>query len=117
MAGQRLKIKDDLHYKRGGESASCSGCNNYVGRFRRHVIGGEFIGEEPRCLVMGLKHSIKYRINPNNICDLWDHSVGLLRLVGEAKYLELFGERRLKEAQQATAARLEFDLSRAEVAQ
>jgi hypothetical protein len=55
-------------------------------------MGGENLGVEPRCMIMGMENSIRYRINPDNICDSFSGSVHMLRLIGDVRYRRLYGE-------------------------
>lgn len=72
---KRLKIKDDLNYRKGGTGASCSYCNNFEKiQFYAHLLS------EPRCKLIGVKSGLRYRINPNNICDRYNNSDYLKRL-------------------------------------
>jgi len=98
MGTQRLKIKDDLHYRKGSDAACCSHCNNFVGDFIRHGIGGVVLGTEARCMEIGMENSIKYRVNPSHICSRYDQSIYMLRLLGEKHYLEVHGQEKLDDA-------------------
>ncbi|KJR98768.1 MAG: hypothetical protein VR65_19900 [Desulfobulbaceae bacterium BRH_c16a] len=75
-----LKIKEQLHYKRGYTDRCCSDCNHYVESFKLTGINGEDLGHGPRCGIIGLKPGRMYRINPKNICDKFDNSKLLTRL-------------------------------------
>jgi len=77
-----LKIKEELHYRRGYTHAHCSDCNHYVQTFKRESFNGADLGEEPRCRVIGLQLGRMYRIHPKNICDQFDNSELLARLKG-----------------------------------
>jgi hypothetical protein len=79
MGSQRLKKKTELNYRKGRTGHHCSYCNHFVSRFEVKLIGGETKGFEPRCRIMGLQMSIKYRINPENLCDAYDNSEYLQR--------------------------------------
>lgn len=92
MASQRLKLKDELNYKKGPTSGGCSQCNHYIRNFKVRSMNGEFLGIEPRCKVMGLENSRRYRINPDNICKCFDNSVHMMRLMGENSYRRNNGE-------------------------
>lgn len=72
MGSTRLKKKDELHYRRGStnESVNCSHCAHYVRDFEvKAWVTEEVIRTEPRCRVMGLKSSMKYRVRPDHTCD------------------------------------------------
>lgn len=73
MGVKRLKVKDELHYRKGYTHASCSQCNSYVGRFPIVDGRGEVVAHEPRCRVIGLGGR-QFRINPEYICDRYDNS-------------------------------------------
>jgi len=62
----RLKKKDELNYRKvpAKESRSCQGCVQLVPEFD---IPGK--GREPRCKVMGLQGSIRYRVRTDHACD------------------------------------------------
>jgi len=74
MGVRRPKIKDEVHYKKGRTWAYCSDCNYFVRDYQVTGIGGEILGTEPRCRIIGLKDGRGYRINPTFICDHWDNS-------------------------------------------
>jgi len=64
---QRLKKKTELRYRKGSSNPcdNCSYCGHYVSR-------GAWITEtriEPRCKIMGLKTSNRYRVRPDYTCD------------------------------------------------
>lgn len=73
MGVKRLKIKDDLNYRRGYTWKSCSYCDSYVGSF---VIARDENGliAEPRCKIIGLNPGRLYRINPGNLCDKYEYT-------------------------------------------
>jgi LSD1 subclass zinc finger protein len=77
MGTLRLKIKTELNYRRGSTHKYCSICDNYTSM---HFKG---IGEQPRCRIIGIKPGRMYRIHPHNICDSFDGSQGLKRLLGK----------------------------------
>lgn len=62
----RLKLKDQLHYKKGStnESRNCKYCKNVVKNYPVH--GKE---NETRCKVIGLQGSIRYRVRLDHTCD------------------------------------------------
>ena len=74
MGVARPKIKDEVHYKKGLTGAYCSECNHFVRDYQVTGIGGEALGTEPRCRIIGPKDGRGYRINPTHICDRWDNS-------------------------------------------
>jgi hypothetical protein len=79
MGVKRLKIKDDLHYKRGPTWANCGQCDHLVRHFDVVVSDGHGarVTTEPRCKIIGLKPGRQYRIHPANICDRYDNTEGL----------------------------------------
>jgi len=81
-----LKIKQELHYRRGGESRSCSGCDNFVKKHQ--CVGPGFIPTilRHRCSIFGLKPGRVYEISPMGLCDKYDNEQGLRRLLGERAY-------------------------------
>lgn len=78
MGVQRLKIKDELHYRPGSTSRHCSDCNHCV--CYQDADGSK---REYRCRIIGLEPGRLYRINPKYICDKYDNSVMLKRLRGD----------------------------------
>ena len=62
----RLKKKDEMKYRKGlkDESRICQACLQLVPDFD---IPGK--GREPRCKVMGLQGSIRYRVRTDHTCD------------------------------------------------
>jgi hypothetical protein len=83
----RLKIKDDLHYRKGStnESMNCRYCVNFIKDVVVKGIGGIALRTEGRCRIMGMKESIRYRINRDYTCDKQQYAVelGLLQAAGE----------------------------------
>jgi hypothetical protein len=77
-----LKIKEFLHYRRGYTDRSCSDCDHYEARFNIIGIGGEDLGVQPRCRMIGLEPGRMYRVSPANICDKFDNSKLLAYLKG-----------------------------------
>lgn len=80
MGVARPKIKDEVHYRKGRTWAYCAQCNHFVREYQVTGIGGEVIGTEPRCRIIGLKDGRGYRINPDYICDHWNNSEYMKRL-------------------------------------
>jgi len=87
MGVKRLKIKNELNYKRGLTWAYCGQCDHFVPQY--HVPGSwaekgeiESLRDEPRCKIIGLKPGRQYRINPANICDRYDNTEHMKRLKG-----------------------------------
>lgn len=80
-----LKIKEQLHYRRGYTHASCSECDHYVEKFKLTGIGGADLGEEPRCRVLGLKPGRMFRVHPRSICDKYDNTRRLAFIKGETR--------------------------------
>lgn len=73
MGCKKLKIKEQLNYRRGYTHASCDGCDHYVSNFRLTGIGGVDLGIGCRCKVIGLNPGRSYTIHPKNICDRFDN--------------------------------------------
>lgn len=84
MGVKRLKIKNELNYKRGGTSRHCGGCDHFVPDFDVVVNDdyGATLRQEPRCKIIGLKNGRGYRIHPANICDRYDNTEKIKRLMG-----------------------------------
>lgn len=84
MGVPNLHIKQELNYRRGYAHAHCSDCNHYVARFEvEGCSSGRPTGAiEPRCRVIGLNHSRRYRVHPKSICDKFDNSISLRRIRG-----------------------------------
>lgn len=78
-----LKIKEQLHYRRGYTHANCNDCDHFVEQFRLTGIGGADLGAEPRCHVIGLKPGRMFRVNPKSICDKYDNTMHLAFIKGE----------------------------------
>jgi len=74
MGSPTLKKKIELHYRKGSAAHDCSECN--------HFVPSHPEGSGPRCRVMGLKPGRAYRINPKFICDAYDNSRYMERLMG-----------------------------------
>lgn len=85
MGSVRLKIKTELNYRKGPTWKSCGDCNHFIRDFEVHGIAvfgsdkGQVLRIEPRCKIMGLGNSIKYRVRPDHICDRHDNSERLKR--------------------------------------
>ena len=79
MGTQRLKIKNQLNYRRGSTHKHCSDCNHYL-TMPIKGIGGEDLGIQPRCKIIGTKPGRMYRVHPENICDAFDGSKKLYML-------------------------------------
>jgi len=79
MGTPKLKIKDELHYRRGYTHSHCSECNHYV-EMRIRGINDADLGQQPRCRLIGLNPGRMYRINPASICARFDGSNKLDRL-------------------------------------
>jgi hypothetical protein len=78
MGTPKLKRKEELQYRRGTTSRYCERCNHFVGDFPIPWREG---CAEPRCEVIGLETGRSYKINPANICDRYDNSRYLNRLI------------------------------------
>lgn len=72
MGIPRLKIKNELGYRKAGknETRNCRRCFYFVPDFivRSCGSGGEPIRTEGRCRIIGLKHSLRYRVLPHYTC-------------------------------------------------
>lgn len=77
-----LKRKQELNYLRGYTHSSCGDCNSFVPNCQLTGIDGQDLGSQPRCREIGLEPGRMYRVSPNNICDLYDNSKYLARLIG-----------------------------------
>jgi hypothetical protein len=84
MGVKRLKIKNELNYKKGRTWKNCGQCDHFVQNFDLvgHDSYGAQVTTEPRCKIIGLKPGRQYRIHPANICDRYDNAEGLKRLKG-----------------------------------
>jgi hypothetical protein len=83
MGKPRLRMKTELNYRRGSTAHYCSQCNFYVSKFDVKLLDGTSSGiVQPRCRVIGLRNSRRYRINPDGICDKYDNSKYMSRLLG-----------------------------------
>lgn len=82
MGVKRLKIKNELNYKRGRTWANCGQCDHFVPKFQVHGCDKERtpLRVEPRCKIIGLENGRSYRIHPANICDRYDNTEGLKKL-------------------------------------
>ena len=69
-APARLKIKDELHYRKGStnESRNCRYCVHFVPDYPVEAIGGGTLGVEARCRVIGLQNSRRYRVRGDYTC-------------------------------------------------
>jgi hypothetical protein len=65
---RRLKIKNDLHYRKGStnESENCRYCVNYIPEF---TIPGDPPRTESRCWIIGAEPGIRYRVRLDYRCD------------------------------------------------
>ncbi|QQG66346.1 hypothetical protein [Desulfobulbus oligotrophicus] len=79
MSIRRLKIKDELHYRRGYTHASCGGCDHYV---PDSLCADGELWDAPRCRIIGVKRGRLFRINDNNICDRYDNTENIKRCRG-----------------------------------
>lgn len=82
MGVPRLKIKNELRYRPGPTSGGCSDCDHYVARFQVRKTDATPLAIEPRCRLIGMGNSRRYRINPGHICDHFDNFTSLARLKG-----------------------------------
>ena len=82
MGVKRLKIKDELNYKKGLTWANCGQCDHFVPNFDVVVNDdyGATVQVEPRCKIIGLENGRGYRIHPANICDRYDNTETIKKL-------------------------------------
>ena len=64
-----LRIKQENNYRRGGKDRNCGLCHHYMKEFQVIGIGGDDLGREPRCRIIGLRMGRQYRISEKNRCD------------------------------------------------
>jgi hypothetical protein len=66
----RLKIKDDMRYRKGStnETKNCKHCAYYIAD-NMLVGAGVKIDLGPRCWLIGLGQSIRYRVWEDHTCD------------------------------------------------
>lgn len=66
----RLKKKTDLNYRVGStnESMNCRFCMYYI----RTLLCRNKI--EPRCMIMGLNESVRYRVREDYRCDAQEYN-------------------------------------------
>ena len=58
-------------------------CDHCVHDFELHGCDGKPRGiKELRCKIIGMENSVRYRIQPDNICDRFDNSRYMKRLRG-----------------------------------
>lgn len=65
MGVKRIKIKDEVNYRRGQAAKKCEFCQHFVDRFPVRDK------TEPRCKVIGLKEGRGYKVSRNNLCDCY----------------------------------------------
>ena len=67
----RLKKKDELRYRRGStnEASNCKWCASFVAE-NTLCGGGRIANLGPRCKIIGLEQSIRYRIREDHTCDV-----------------------------------------------
>lgn len=86
MGSVRLKKKTELNYRKGPTHKNCGDCNHFVKDFEVHGIAAfgsdpsAVLRVEPRCKIIGLGNSVKYRIREDHICDRHNNSERLKRL-------------------------------------
>ena len=68
----RLKIKTDLHYRKGPTWKGCGQCLNHTRKTINGIGEANLNREESRCVLIGLNESRRYRINTDYICDRWE---------------------------------------------
>lgn len=62
-----MKKKREMNYRRGNKSMNCSICSHFV-MMQIKGIGGEDLGEQGRCPIIGLQAGRMYRILPASVC-------------------------------------------------
>lgn len=80
MGSPTLKKKVDLNYRKGPAAHDCSQCDHFVPAYAGRAW--------PVCMIMGLGDGRAYRINPRNICDAYDSSRYMERLMGRKRVAE-----------------------------
>ncbi|PKN20405.1 MAG: hypothetical protein CVU71_01035 [Deltaproteobacteria bacterium HGW-Deltaproteobacteria-6] len=67
----RLKKKVELKYRKGStdDGQNCRYCTSYVKDFEVIGIGGIKLDVEPRCQIIGLENSRRYRVRPDYTCN------------------------------------------------
>lgn len=78
MGVKRLKIKNDLNYRKGYTWKACGYCDYYINSFEI-ARNNECIIAEPRCKIIGLNPGRLYRINPGNVCDKYSYTSPLAK--------------------------------------
>jgi len=78
-----LKIKEQLNYKRGGQSRNCSFCDFFIRKHPCKGLGGEDLGEQCRCEKIGLNAGRMYRVTPKHVCDAYSQERWMTRLMGD----------------------------------
>lgn len=60
----RLKIKDELHYRKGStnESENCQHCTHLI---KSGIPGADGL----RCDIIGVRESVRYRVREDHRCD------------------------------------------------
>lgn len=68
----RLKIKDEIHYRKGStnESNNCRACAGFVKDYLS-ILFSTSVGRqiECRCKIIGLKEGARYRVREDHTCD------------------------------------------------
>ena len=70
----RLKIKNDLNYRKGPTTGGCSNCNHSYEKIIQGIGQESLNRDEWRCRVIGDSESRRYRIHPDFICDRFENS-------------------------------------------
>lgn len=68
MGAGTLKKKRELNYRSGNKTMHCLICSHFV-KMQIKGIGGEDLGEQGRCQIVGLQQGRMYRILPASVCD------------------------------------------------
>lgn len=63
----RLKIKDEIHYRKGSTNTSnnCEACMH----FKENATKTDFMPPEDRCVLIGFGKSLRYRVRKDHTCD------------------------------------------------
>lgn len=72
MGVTRLKKKDELNYRIGGEGQFCDECGHFVRNWQVRKLDGTPNKIDSRCEVMGLKNSRRYAVKPIYRCNAFD---------------------------------------------
>jgi hypothetical protein len=68
---KRLKKKDELRYRKGStnETQNCEHCASFV-KYNVLCDGEKVLDLGPRCKILGLEQSVRYRVRADYTCDV-----------------------------------------------